>query len=120
MRRSTTASTPGTVSGVSLFGEATLLPAQYCDVWNSAQRRPERELAAAVLQQARADLRKYRYAYTRHDQRMYWQAYEWVDSSDCEWPYSFLNICDALGLSPEAIGTALLDDRGCEATAEAA
>ena len=120
MSRSTTASISSTVSGGSLFGEATLLPAQYCDVWNNTERRPERELAAAVLRQARADLQRYRYADTRHDQRMYWQAHEWVGSSDCEWPYSFLNICDALRLSPAAIRAGLLDDRDGEATAEAA
>ena len=121
MRGSTTASTSGTVfSGMSLFREAMLLPTQSGGVWSSAQRRPERDLAAAVLRQATEDLRKYRYADTRHDQRMYWQAYEWVAASACEWPYSFLNICDALHLSPEAIRAGLLDDRPCEARAEAA
>lgn len=91
-----------------------LYPTQFRDIWNGEDSSPERGLAAAVLEGAETDLRKYRYARGRSRQRMYWQAYQWVASPDREWPFSFVNICDCLGLSPEAIRARLLratDDR---------
>jgi hypothetical protein len=34
---------------------------------------------------------------------MYSDARTWFDSNDTEWPYSFLNVCRALGLVPDNI-----------------
>ena len=35
----------------------------------------------------------------------------WLGSEDTEWPYSFVNICDALGLDVESVRTALTHRR---------
>jgi hypothetical protein len=85
-----------------------LHPAQFRDIWNGEGHSPERELAAAVLENAAADLRNYRYARRRRRQRMYWQAYEWVASDSREWPFSFVNICEFLRISPQAMRESLL------------
>lgn len=62
-----------------------------------------------MLRQALNDLQKFRYARRRRRQRLYMEAYRWVASNDRSWPYSFLNICDALGLSADALRAEVLD-----------
>ncbi len=85
-----------------------LHPAQFRDIWNGEGHSPERELAAAVLDAAAADLRNYRYARRRRRQRLYWQAYDWVASENRDWPFTFVNICEFLQLSPAAMRERLL------------
>jgi hypothetical protein len=65
-------------------------------------------LGLAVLEQAFADLEKYRFATRRRQQRFYMEAYKWVASDDREWPYSFVNLCEVLGPSPESVREQLL------------
>jgi hypothetical protein len=67
-------------------------------------------LAKGVLVQAKQDLRRFREATDRVGREMYRDAYSWVSSNDFVWPYSFLNVCDALGLSPEVQRVELLAD----------
>jgi hypothetical protein len=98
-----------------------LHPDQFRDIWNGEGFSPERELAAAVLDGAASDLLKYRFARRRRRQRLYWQAYQWIMSEDREWPFSFVNICECLRLSPEALRERLLSPPDHEAhVAEAA
>jgi len=89
---------------------AAVHPTQFSDLWNgvSVHGRAELALAAAVLEGAAEDVVKYRNARRRSHQRMYWEAYEWMESSDRHWPFSFLNICDCLRLSPAALRARLL------------
>ena len=98
----------------------TLHPTQFQDIWSGRCERPELQLAAAVLEGAVIDLLKYRYARGRGRQRKYWQAYQWIASTDREWPYSFVNICDHLGLSTGEVRAFLLNLRGAEVDAQAA
>jgi hypothetical protein len=67
-------------------------------------------LAKGVLAQAQEDLGRFRGASDRVGREMYRDAYSWVASNDFAWPYSFLNVCEALGLSPEVQRTELLAD----------
>src|SRR5262245_51207416 len=98
-------------SGVSddiLVPEAAL-PAQFHDIWHKSRAiTPERALALAVLWEAVIDLGKYRFAQRRRQQRLYWEAYEWVASDDRSWPFSFANLCDALNLTVEPVRKQLL------------
>ena len=85
------------------------LPAQFHIIWHRSRAiSPERALVLAVLWQAVADLQKYRFATRRQQQRLYWQAFEWVDSRDHTWPYSFINLCDLLNLNPDSLRKELL------------
>jgi hypothetical protein len=89
-----------------------LHPAQFRDIWHGEGDSPERELAAAVLEAAAADLRNYRYARRRRRQRLYWQAYDWVASENRDWSFTFVNICEFLQLSPAALRERLLQPSG--------
>jgi len=88
---------------------AILHPIQYRDIWSGTGHSPERELASAVIDRAATDLRIYRYARRARHQRLYMQAYQWVQSNDTSWAFAFLSICHALGFSPEALRERLLD-----------
>ena len=69
---------------------------------------PERQLAVAVLSQAADDLRKFRHARRGAGYSLYADARKWITSNDRKWPYSFLNLCDALQLAADAIRAELL------------
>lgn len=69
-----------------------------------------RALAKGVLDQAAKDLRKFRVSYEPLGRELYRDAYSWVMSNDLSWPYSFVNVCEALGLSTEVVRAELLAD----------
>jgi hypothetical protein len=87
-----------------------ILPVQFYGVWHGRRGfSPEHWLLLAVLWQAVDDLRHHRNARRPKGWRLYRDAYRWVASNDRRWPYSFLNVCDVLGLSPGRLRAALLD-----------
>ena len=65
--------------------------------------RSQRELAAGVLKQAEQDLRRLHGAAGTIERELYLDAYRWVMSDDCSWPFSFLNVCQLLNLVPEDV-----------------
>jgi hypothetical protein len=69
---------------------------------------PERQLAVAVLSQAADDLQKFRYARSSAGYSLYADARKWITSNDRKWPYSFLNLCDALHLAADVVRAELL------------
>ena len=86
-----------------------ILPVQFQGMWRSSRAvTPERALMVGVLWQTAQDLQKYRWTRRGKGQRLYRDAYRWVVSNDRTWPYSFVNICEALNLSPTYIRAELL------------
>jgi hypothetical protein len=71
---------------------------------------PEVSLVIAIIERAVLDLREYRFARRRRDQRLYMNAYAWIASEDRRWPYSFNNLCDSLNLNAAAARAQLLGD----------
>ena len=69
-----------------------------------------RELASALLKQAAEDLRRFHGAKSAIGRELYLDAYGWVTSDDCSWPFSFLKICQLLNLAPENLRQELLTD----------
>jgi hypothetical protein len=67
-------------------------------------------LAKGVLDQAAKDLRKFRASHEAIGRELYRDAYSWIVSNDLSWPYSFVNVCEALGLSTEVVRSELLAD----------
>jgi hypothetical protein len=61
------------------------------------------------MEQAIDELAHNRFAKTRRGQRAYWKAYDWVATEDPEWPFSFVNLCGALGLDVESTRRRVLD-----------
>jgi len=70
----------------------------------------QRELASGILKQAAQDLRRFHGATSAVERELYLDAYQWVISDDCSWPFSFLNVCQLLKLAPEILRQDLLDD----------
>jgi len=74
------------------------------------QPTPEKGLAAGVLKQAARDLRRFRVATKGLKRELYLDAYSWITANDFSWPYSFVNVCGLLEVSPDVIRTEVLAD----------
>ena len=70
----------------------------------------QKDLMAGVLKQAAQDLRRFHGATSAIERELYLDAYRWVISDDCSWPFSFLNVCQLLNLAPESLRQELLTD----------
>jgi len=70
----------------------------------------QRELASGILKQAAQDLRRFHGATTAVERELYLDAYSWITSDDCAWPFSFLNVCQLLNLAPDVVRLELSAD----------
>ena len=70
----------------------------------------QRELASGILKQAALDLRRFQDATSGVERELYLDAHHWVMSDDCSWPFSFLNVCQVLNLTPETVREEILAD----------
>ena len=70
---------------------------------NNEYKESQRELAAGVLKQAEHDLQRFHAAPSTIERELYLDAYRWVMSDDCSWPFSFRNVCQLLSLVPEDV-----------------
>ena len=70
----------------------------------------QKELADGILKQAALDLRRFRGANSAVEREFYLDAHRWVTSDDCNWPFSFLNVCQTLNLAPEIVREEVLGD----------
>jgi hypothetical protein len=70
----------------------------------------EKGLAAGVLKQAAHDLRRFRGATKGFRWELYVDAYSWITANDFSWPYSFVNVCKLLDLSPDVVRAEVLAD----------
>ena len=69
-----------------------------------------KDLADGILKQAALDLRRFHGATSAVEREFYLDAYRWVMSDDCSWPFSFLNVCQVLNLAPETVREEVLGD----------
>ena len=69
-----------------------------------------RDLAAGILKQAELDLRRFHGASSAVEREFYLDAYRWVTSDDCNWPFSFLNVCQTLNLAAGTVREEVLGD----------
>ena len=69
-----------------------------------------RDLAAGILKQAALDLRRFHGATSAVEREFYVDAYRWIMSDDCAWPFSFLNVCQLLNLAPDVVRLELSAD----------
>ncbi len=81
-----------------LMATGALLPSRMSSpsTWS-----PEARLARAVLGQALIEIRDH--SDKPEYRRRIVQDLEWIGSNDRSWPYSFLRLCDSLGLEPEYV-----------------
>jgi hypothetical protein len=72
--------------------------------------KSRRDLADGILKQAALDLRRFHGATSAVEREFYLDAYRWLTSDDCSWPFSFLNVCQLLNLAPETVREDVLGD----------
>jgi hypothetical protein len=70
----------------------------------------QKELAAGVLKQAAQDLRRFNGATSAAGRELYLDAHSWLTSDDSSWPFSFLNVCQLLNLTPDVVRQELVAD----------
>jgi len=87
--------------GVDLEPDAVLPSQFYPRILIDASLQPEKRLMLAVLEDAVGTFQKYACSRERFGQKLFDDAETWFEEDDHEWPYSFLNICNALSLEIE-------------------
>ncbi len=70
-----------------------------------------REMAASILKQAKDDLRRFSGATSEVERELYLDAYRWVISDDWTWPFSFVNVCELMGMTPAQLRQELIGDQ---------
>ena len=89
---------------VNLFEPDTLLPAQYFAAFaREGGLVRERRLMLAVLEDAVECYQKYALARDPRGRLLFDDACDWIESGERDWPFSYENICEVLGLNPEYI-----------------
>ncbi len=83
-----------------------ILPAQFFDGPRALQ--PERRLMLAVLENAIAELLRIRGRRIESLPRHTREVEEWIASDARDWPFAFVNICDALGIDPDYVRSGVL------------
>ena len=93
----------------------SVLPEQFYGLPTSpTSRRPEAELMRAVLEDALQCFQQRLLRQGRRARRLAREAEEWLFSDTPDWPFSFVSICEVLGLEPEYIPRGLKRwDQGC-------
>jgi hypothetical protein len=83
----------------------TLLPSQYWLGGCAQIAQPEKRLMAAVLEEAISVL--LRPPYSAEAIKAERETKIWFDSDECINPFSFVTICDVLGLEPDSVREAI-------------
>lgn len=102
-----------TNGGATTIELTAVLPEQFFPTPSTAlQSRGELALMRAVLEDALLCLEKQFVSRTRQTLQLAREAEQWVWSSDASWPFSFVNVCAALGLDSDCVRLQLTRRRG--------
>ncbi len=89
----------------------TLLPEQFLSKAGVRAVEPQRRLMLAVLQTVVDDCREPAVAAAPEgaprESRAFTEAKRYVASRDRSWPYSFENVCEAIGVDPDRVRVSL-------------
>jgi hypothetical protein len=93
----------------ALFEPDFVLPEQLVEGYrNDSYLSGEKALMLAVLEDGIRCFQEH-FRNPRYNPRQLSQeAEDWIRADDWDWPFSFNNVCDTLGLSPEALRATLL------------
>jgi hypothetical protein len=98
---------------VELAPEA-VLPTQFDDLRTTiAARPPEHRLMFAVLEDAVHLYLAGPGSGTIRVRRLFDEAERWITSDDASWPFSFVIVCQVLGLDPDCIRAGLRRSKPC-------
>ena len=76
------------------------------DFYGAANLQPEKRLMFAILLDAVECFQEY-----AEQDRLFKDAEQWIFEDDHEWPYSFINICEAVDMNPKYLRKGLLHGR---------
>jgi hypothetical protein len=92
-----------------LFGPEIVLPEQIANGYRSdSYLSGEKALMLAVLEDGIRCFQEHLRNPRLNPRLLSEQAEEWIRAEDWDWPFSFNNVCETLGLDPEALRNALL------------
>jgi len=102
------AATRGLDALTELFEPDFVLPEQIIEGYrNDSYLSGEKALMLAVLEDAIRCFQEH-FRNPRYNPRLLsTEAEEWIGTDDWDWPFSFNNVCENLGIAPEALRTAL-------------
>jgi hypothetical protein len=94
-----------------LLGATAVLPEQF---WAQGPGHPcgERALMWAVFADGIECYRRNAHPTSLEQEIEFEEAERWVWSTDWDWPFSFVNLCEAFGFDPAGLRQALLSWRG--------
>ena len=93
----------------SLFQPDTLLSAQYfANLRRKTPLEPEKRLMLALLEDAIHCFKDHLSAPTVVKKKLFDEAEEWILERDGDWIFSFDNVCEGLGFTPEYVRQGLL------------
>jgi hypothetical protein len=100
-----------------LFEPDVLLPIQYFAALKRKRfSSGEHRLLIAIMQDAVECFQKHIHARDSKRRQLYLDAESWISSDDYAGTFSFNNVCDLLGMSPEYLRQGLIDWRDRERT----
>jgi hypothetical protein len=92
-----------------LFTPDIVLPEQFFDgARRDSYISGEKALMLAVLEDGIRCFQEHLRNPRSNPRLLSQQAEDWIKAVDYEWPFSFQNVCETLGISPEALRGALL------------
>ncbi|MFQ5666854.1 MAG: hypothetical protein ACE5I7_10535 [Candidatus Binatia bacterium] len=87
-----------------LLAANAVLPEQFWSVEGSAtERSGEQALMWAVLADGIECYRRNAHAASLQQRSEFLEAEAWIFSTDWDWPFSFVNLCEAFGFDPAAV-----------------
>ncbi len=94
---------------------------QYREQWQgSAPLQSEKRLMFAVLLDAVECFQKYAHLPGPYARRLFENAEEWIFQNDRRWPFSFVNVCEAMEIDPSYLRKGLAEWKLRSAPARAA
>ena len=100
---STQWASPGNLNFIKLFEPDALASAQYYTTTKRTYHLdPELRLMAAILEDAVASLTTDQRRCSKRQRREHKETLRWVNAKeDSDWVFSFINVCESLGLDPD-------------------
>lgn len=90
-----------------------ILPAQFFEL-SSKLNCGEVKIRYRILRDGIREFRKHAFSTTPRGVAIFQETRAWILSNESEWPYSFSNLCEVLGVDPEAARAALIRWRNKE------
>jgi hypothetical protein len=93
-----------------LFAPDIVLPEQFFEgARRDSQASGEKALMLAVLEDGIRCFQEHLRNPRSNPRLLSQQAESWIRAVDYDWPFSFVNVCETLGIDPAALRAALLD-----------